>query len=116
ALQARALEEHAIPARLVDVRRRDHRRPVDVVGEPLRGGPHVVDSQPSARRHEDRLYTRAMTTRPLVLLALTLLAGCTLISVDLTPKIRALEEHTVEGTRGPKILLTDVSGFLSEEG
>ena len=57
-----------------------------------------------------------MSTRIAVLLALALLAGCSLISLDLTPRIRPLEEHTVEGSKGPKILLTDVSGFLSEEG
>src|SRR5436309_10379629 len=61
-------------------------------------------------------YTRAMSTRIAALLALALLAGCSLISLDLTPRIRPLEEHTVEGSKGPKILLTDVSGFLSEEG
>ena len=57
-----------------------------------------------------------MPTRVTLLLALSLLAGCSLISIDLTPRIRPLEEHTVEGSRGPRILLTDVSGFLSEEG
>ena len=57
-----------------------------------------------------------MSTRIAALLALALLAGCSLISLDLTPRIRPLEEHTVEGSKGPKILLTDVSGFLSEEG
>src|SRR5258706_12985582 len=57
-----------------------------------------------------------MPTRAIVLLAFTLLAGCSLISIDLAPGIHPLEEHTVEGTKGPKILLTDVSGFLSEEG
>src|SRR2546426_3557554 len=57
-----------------------------------------------------------MPTRVTLLLALSLLAGCSLISIDLTPRLRRLEEHTVEGSRGPRILLTDVSGFLSEEG
>ncbi|PYM92067.1 MAG: signal peptide peptidase SppA [Candidatus Rokuibacteriota bacterium] len=57
-----------------------------------------------------------MSTRLTVLLVLSLLGGCSLISIDLTPRIRSLEEHTVEGTKGPKILLTDISGFLSEEG
>jgi protease IV len=57
-----------------------------------------------------------MPTRIIVLMAFVLLAGCSLISIDLTPRIRELEEHTVEGKKGPKILLTDISGFLSEEG
>jgi len=50
------------------------------------------------------------------LLVLLLSAGCSLISVDLTPRIKPLEERTVEGSGRTKILLTDISGFLSEEG
>ena len=45
-----------------------------------------------------------------------LVAGCSVISVDLSPKIRPLTEETVEGKSGPKILLMDVSGMLSDEG
>src|SRR5438477_11726344 len=61
-------------------------------------------------------YTRAMSTRIAVLLALALLAGCSLISLDLTPRSRPLEEHPVEGSKAPKILLTDGWGFLYQEG
>ena len=50
------------------------------------------------------------------LLALLCMAGCSLISIDLTPRIKPLEERTVEGTGKTKILLTDISGVLSEEG
>ena len=54
---------------------------------------------------------------PLVLLVLlTLLtAGCSVISLDLSPRIRPLEEETVEGSGDSKILLMDFSGFLSDE-
>ncbi len=52
----------------------------------------------------------------IALAALFLAAGCSFISIDLTPKIKPLEERTVEGSGKAKILLTDVSGFLSEEG
>ncbi len=45
-----------------------------------------------------------------------LLAGCSLISLDLTPRIEPLQEQTVEGHGRAKILLLDVSGFLSDEG
>ncbi len=45
-----------------------------------------------------------------------LLAGCSVISVDLTPRIRPLEEETVEGQGDAKILLMDLSGFISEDG
>jgi protease IV len=44
-----------------------------------------------------------------------LFAGCSVISVDLSPRIRPLEEETVEGHGDAKILLMDVSGFLSDE-
>jgi protease-4 len=43
------------------------------------------------------------------------LAGCSLISLDLTPRIEPLREQTVEGSGRAKILLLDISGFLSDE-
>jgi protease-4 len=43
------------------------------------------------------------------------MAGCS-VTIDLTPRIKPLQERTVEGTGKTKILLTDVSGVLSEEG
>lgn len=43
-----------------------------------------------------------------------LLAGCAL-SIDLTPRIRPLEEKTVEGRGREKILLLDLSGVFAEE-
>jgi protease-4 len=55
---------------------------------------------------------------PAVLLVLALvlsLPGCSVISIDLTPPPRPLREHTVEGRGSAKILLMDVSGFLSDE-
>ena len=50
------------------------------------------------------------------LILAALLAGCSVISLDLNPKIRPLTEETVEGKSGPKILLMDVSGMISDEG
>lgn len=50
------------------------------------------------------------------ILAAIVSAGCSVISVDLSPRIRPLTEETVEGKSGPKILLMDVSGMLSDEG
>jgi protease IV len=44
------------------------------------------------------------------------LAGCSVITVDLTPRIRPLEEETVEGRGRAKVLLVDVSGLLTDEG
>ena len=44
------------------------------------------------------------------------MAGCSgLITIDLSPKIRPLEEETVEGSGQAKILLLDLSGVLQEE-
>jgi protease-4 len=58
-----------------------------------------------------------MWYRPIASLMLAmLLAGCSVISLDLNPKIRPLTEETVEGKSGPKILLIDVSGMISDEG
>ena len=59
-------------------------------------------------------YTAAMRWLMLVLAAV-LLVGCSFISIDLTPRIRPLEEETVEGKGDAKILLMDVSGFISDE-
>ncbi|PYM61115.1 MAG: signal peptide peptidase SppA [Candidatus Rokuibacteriota bacterium] len=44
-----------------------------------------------------------------------LLAGCSVISVDLTPKVRPLEETTLEGAGRDKVLLLDLAGVLAEE-
>jgi len=53
---------------------------------------------------------------PFVLaLAVCALAGCSLITLDLQPKIRPLEEETVEGKGANKILLVDLSGTLAED-
>ena len=51
----------------------------------------------------------------MVALALSLAAGCSVVSIDLTPRIRPLEEQTVDGRGDAKILLMDFSGFLSDD-
>lgn len=51
---------------------------------------------------------------PLALAGL-LLSGCSLITLDFQPKIRPLEERTVEGKGTSKILILDLSGMLSED-
>ena len=43
------------------------------------------------------------------------LAGCSVISIDFTPRIQPLREQTVEGTGAGKVLLMDLSGVISEE-
>ena len=52
---------------------------------------------------------------PLIVVAVVALAGCSVISVDLSPRIRPLEEHTVEGRGDDKILLMDIAGFLTDD-
>ncbi len=44
-----------------------------------------------------------------------LLASCSVISLDFQPRIRALEEETVEGKGRTKILLVNLSGVLQDE-
>ena len=51
----------------------------------------------------------------LALAALVALSGCSLVTLDFQPRIRPLEEQTVEGKGTSKILLLDLSGMLSED-
>ena len=57
-----------------------------------------------------------MRSPALVLMVLLLATGCSLVNIELTPRITPPQEGTVEGSGRTKILLTDISGFLSEEG
>jgi protease-4 len=56
-----------------------------------------------------------MRTLSKIFAAALLLQGCTLVNIDLQPRIHSLEEETVEGKGKAKILLMDVSGVLSDE-
>ncbi len=47
--------------------------------------------------------------------AVLALAGCSVVSIDLTPRVRPLEESVVDGRGRDKILLLDLSGVLAEE-
>jgi protease-4 len=47
--------------------------------------------------------------------AILSLAGCSVVSIDLTPRVRPLEESTVEGKGTDKVLLIDLTGVLAEE-
>jgi protease-4 len=51
--------------------------------------------------------------RWLILIAVILLQGCT-INMSLTRPPSPLREHVIEGEGRPKILLLDISGFISE--
>jgi protease-4 len=54
--------------------------------------------------------------RVAVLAALAvLLAACGVVSIDLTPRVRPLEETTIEGSGRDKVLLVELSGVLAEE-
>ena len=52
---------------------------------------------------------------PGLLLAILSVSGCSVVSIDRTPRVRPLEESTVEGTGSGKVLLIDLSGVLAEE-
>jgi protease-4 len=51
----------------------------------------------------------------LALAGLVALSGCSLVTLDFQPRIRPLQEQTVEGKGTSKILLLDLSGVLSED-
>jgi protease IV len=51
----------------------------------------------------------------LATLAALALTGCSVLSIDLQPRIRPLEEDTVEGHGTAKILLLDLSGVLGDD-
>ena len=51
----------------------------------------------------------------LAALAALALTGCSVLSIDLTPRVRPLQEETVEGHGDAKILMMDVTGFISDE-
>jgi protease IV len=51
----------------------------------------------------------------LALLMLVAGAGCSVISIDLNPRIRPLEEETVDGAGAAKVLLLDLSGLIQED-
>ena len=48
-------------------------------------------------------------------LAALVLGGCSVLSIDRQPRIRPLEESTLEGQGTAKILILDLSGVLSDE-
>ena len=56
-----------------------------------------------------------MRSLVLTVLAVLLLQGCTLVDIELQPRIRPLREETVEGEGKAKILLMDISGVLADE-
>ncbi len=60
-------------------------------------------------------YTAVMRALAAALTVMVLLPGCSVLSIDLTPRVRALQEETVEGHGDAKILMMDVSGFISDE-
>jgi protease-4 len=57
----------------------------------------------------------SLTLAVLLALAVPPLTGCSLITLDFQPKIRPLQEETVEGKGASKILLLDLSGTLAED-
>jgi len=56
-----------------------------------------------------------MRTLAALIVATLLLPGCTLVDIELQPRIRPLREETVEGEGKAKILLMDISGVLADE-
>src|SRR4029453_2351164 len=73
-------------------------------------------SQSAGTTFNPARYTAGMWRHATLILTFLLVTGCSGVTIDLTPRIRPLEERTVEGSGKTKNLLTDISGFLSEEG
>jgi protease-4 len=48
-------------------------------------------------------------------LALLAVSGCSLLTIELTPRVKPLEEETVEGSGTAKILLLGLEGVLAED-
>ncbi len=49
------------------------------------------------------------------ILLLPLLYGCTFFNVNIIPPVKPLEEKIIEGEGRPKLLLLDITGFISEK-
>jgi len=75
----------------------------------------MPDGTDARNRAAGILLAMRRTGLALLLIAVAL-AGCSVVSIDLTPRIRPLEEETVEGRGDAKIVLMDVSGLLTDEG
>jgi protease-4 len=49
------------------------------------------------------------------ILSVLIVSGCSVLTIDLQPRIRPLEETTVEGEGAAKIVMLDLSGVLGED-
>ncbi|HXJ84655.1 MAG TPA: signal peptide peptidase SppA [Candidatus Methylomirabilis sp.] len=56
-----------------------------------------------------------MRCAPLITVLVLLLSGCSVVSIDLTPRIRPLDETTVEGHGAAKIVMLDLSGVFEDD-
>jgi protease-4 len=52
---------------------------------------------------------------PVFLLLSVILNGCTLFNVNIVPSLKPLKEKVIEGAGESKLLLVDISGFISEK-
>ncbi|MGA7827742.1 MAG: signal peptide peptidase SppA [Geobacteraceae bacterium] len=52
---------------------------------------------------------------PLLILLPVILNGCTLFKVNILPSVKPLEEKVIEGAGDRKLLLVDITGFISEK-
>jgi protease-4 len=56
-----------------------------------------------------------MKSRFILLFATLLITGCAFINVDMIQPLRPLKEQTIEGDGRAKVLLLDITGFISEK-
>src|SRR6266704_1764534 len=78
--------------------------------------PHFLlaqDAEPHLELDLELAHLAVLDQPPhLALLAAIVLGGCSVLSIDLQPRIRPLEEDTVEGKGTAKILLLELSGVF----
>lgn len=52
---------------------------------------------------------------PVLILLAVILSGCTLFKVNIVPGVEPLKEKIIEGSGASKLLLVDITGFISEK-
>ena len=95
------------------LRRRSRRSNELLRYAPSRRRPHRLEGQTPGVFPAG--YTAGMRQPTAIALLALVLCGCSVLSIDFQPRIRPLDEETLEGRGSAKILLVDLSGVLQDE-
>src|SRR5262249_56923595 len=93
--------------------RRRRQAPVGSPAAPSVAGGAVAVARLPAR--PDTASASIMRRLTVLVLALAVLAGCSVVSIDLTPPVKPLKESTLQGSGRDKILVVELAGVLAEE-